>query len=1425
MSLLAPAIVFGAGGEKGKIKPRQQVNIAAGCAPASKIIFLEFNNVRTRVEAGGLWWQDRVNGVADYEVPKGSNSFSIYAGGLWLAGTDVNGQLKAAVSKFGSGVDYYTGPLDVLGTSEITPDVCADYDRFFELTRAEVELFRAYSLAVQAGTAQEDFPDYQVPTTISEWPGNGDVTAGQNFRLAPYVNVDEGADDAYNPESGDYPFYDLAGNVDCREFIEDRSISGRRPLFGDKTYWWIFNDKGNLHTESNAPSIGMEIHGQAFAFATNDEINNMTFYNFELINRSTFTLTNTYFASYVDPDIGRSSDDYVGCDVERGLGYAFNGVETDDGQGGQEGYGSNPPAIGIDFFEGPYQDPDLQNNLVGIGPGEALNGLGYLNPNDQDPDDIVDNERFGMRRFVYYNNGTGQNGDPDLAVHYYNYMRGIWKNGRRMQHGGNGFNSAAVENIDTDFMFPGTSDPLHWGTTDENGFTTVPTNLNWTEDNPGVGEPQNDAGDRRFLQSAGPFTLRPGNVNDITVGVVFAQATSGGRLASVADLLVADDKAQALFDNCFKVLSGPDAPEVEVQELENELIFYLSNPITSSNFGENYYEEDPNIVTPDYLLNLDTPIFYDNAYRFQGYQVYQLSGPGISVNDVEDDDKARLVFQCDVKDDVTSLTNFTFDKSLNANLPVRKVIAANEGIQRSFSLTEDLFATDNSQLVNYKTYYYIAIAYGYNEFKPYLQGASVNLDDTIPPFQADFEGQTTPYLSSRKSGFGGEVAAFTAIPHPPQFEQGGTIINSNYGDEIQITRLQGTGNGGNALTISDESIESILADRAWDNADSVVNEIDYVEGEGPFQVSIIDPLNIVDGTYYLQFIDSAGNQEVNESTFWRIWRDGGSSDGIVYSIDEAVYADKAIGFLNQQLLLDPNWGISITIQDGEVPGALEPESNNGFISASIVFEDEDRPWLSGIPDSDIESAFNWILSGTFSQSQTGFHNDIVGYDDDPFKDPDQDYEAILGGTVAPYGLTRYELGLGLASAVNAPARDISDVERSSLDRLMSIQLVITDDKSKWTRCPVIETKDDGLTDEEQNPPVLLHGKNQVKVTKLSLDKDGNPSDTTGMGHLSNADIDTLLRVTNGGNSEGDASFINAFGMSWFPGYAINKETGDRLNIAFGEDTRYSVNNGDDMLWNPTSTVVEGIDPTFISQIWGGKHFLYIFRETELDEPDSLLYEIYDARMPVYDYGKQARRLLGLQGGGLNGVLSQLGWGACAWVMNPLLAQGETFLSNDVRVDVNVSKPFKAKESYIREGDAALNAILENGGVPVYKFNTTGKGTSTGQSAFLADILEQVNIVPNPYYSQSGYEFDQLDNTVKLTNLPETCIITIYNSNGTLIRRFNKSSPDNYLDWNLTNQVGVPIASGVYIIHVDVPGVGERIIKWFGTIRPADFNNF
>jgi len=42
---------------------------------------------------------------------------------------------------------------------------------------------------------------------------------------------------------------------------------------------------------------------------------------------------------------------------------------------------------------------------------------------------------------------------------------------------------------------------------------------------------------------------------------------------------------------------------------------------------------------------------------------------------------------------------------------------------------------------------------------------------------------------------------------------------------------------------------------------------------------------------------------------------------------------------------------------------------------------------------------------------------------------------------------------------------------------------------------------------------------------------------------------------------------------------------------------------------------------------------------------------------------------------------------------------------------------------------------------------------------------------------------------------------------------------------LKNHKGLPISGGVYMIHIKAEGIGERIIKWFGALRPVDLNSF
>ena len=213
--------------------------------------------------------------------------------------------------------------------------------------------------------------------------------------------------------------------------------------------WFVYNDRGDIHTETQGVAQGLELQTTAFAYATNDEINNMTFYTTRIINRGS-NLENTYFGQWVDSDLGNYTDDYIGCDVDLSLGFCYNGDDNDEGI---LGYGLNPPSIGVDFFEGPKDTRII--------------------------DGVETEVELGLSKFMVYENDFTLRGNPESPIPYYNYLRGLWKNGDCVERNG----------ICADFMYPGTTDP-----TDPN---------NWTESG-------NQPGDRRFLQSAGPFTLKQG---------------------------------------------------------------------------------------------------------------------------------------------------------------------------------------------------------------------------------------------------------------------------------------------------------------------------------------------------------------------------------------------------------------------------------------------------------------------------------------------------------------------------------------------------------------------------------------------------------------------------------------------------------------------------------------------------------------------------------------------------------------------------------------------------------------------------------------------------------------------------------------------------------------------------------------------------
>ena len=78
--------------------------------------------------------------------------------------------------------------------------------------------------------------------------------------------------------------------------------------------------------------------------------------------------------------------------------------------------------------------------------------------------------------------------------------------------------------------------------------------------------------------------------------------------------------------------------------------------------------------------------------------------------------KAKIILQSDIKNGVSNVFNYVKDNVSNIYAPEVKVQGADDGIKRSFLVTEDVFADGESELVNYKTYYFAVVAYAYNNF-------------------------------------------------------------------------------------------------------------------------------------------------------------------------------------------------------------------------------------------------------------------------------------------------------------------------------------------------------------------------------------------------------------------------------------------------------------------------------------------------------------------------------------------------------------------------------------------------------------------------------------------------------------------------------------------------------------------------------------
>ena len=1119
------------------------------CALGLAGMDLDINNVRARLfNIGSIGYGHGAE--AEYIVPQASGHSPFYAISIWIGGM-VGSELRTAGATFNN-FEFWPGPLGPDGRPA-DPNDCSAYDRLYKVSRSDIQNYEA------TGQAAAD---------LAEWP----------YDLGAPVIDGDGAEGNYNLAGGDRP-----------------------DLIGDQAVWWIMNDVGNIHRNTQAAPIGVEVRVHAFAFRRTDALGETTFFKYNVTYKGSEPLTDAYFTVWSDPDLGNAGDDFIGVDTTLGLAYVYNDNVVDNVYG-------PAPAAGFGFLQGPISEDGDTLAVTSVVP-------------------ITKSGPVGTE-------------EPRLAQGIYNVQRGFWRGGQPVTAKGLGFQT---DGEITKFAYPG--DPV--------------TGAFWSEVNSDGNGTRHYSGDRRLQMSTGPFTMRPGDSQDIVFGIVFAQGTDN--LNSITALRSADVLAQAAYDAGFGFplppppppLCNPNSSDVELHpgsgnclyasELDGQAHLVWGYPSTSENYLGAFDAADP------FLAKLD---FNDKTYTFEGFNVYRYPTSLFAP------EQREHVATFDVVNGVTKVIDLepVFDSEVGDLF--QRVLSArgtDSGIQYNFPL---------SNLTNYTDYYYGVSAYAYSPHSTPKVLESPPTDITVRPSRI----VSTEGGSSLNSDVTSDSMAVVVT------QRGQGIVTWRIVDPAQVT-------GSNYL------VEFISLDD--------VEGPGGASGAGKLAYKVVresDGKVIIDGADYFARTGEETPQAKNVLAF----------DGLAVSIDAPAPAFDAFSVVANAAgpLSPPAWAAG---------------SWQGFPGPAGV----PTPGSVGVPgqQSTIDSIFGWLI------------------------------HTWPGGSRAPYatflGRTLQYTG-GFGASFNGIGHVVPD----------DVEIRFTGNGKAWS-------------------------------------KPGWPGDA-------GAVVDVPFEWWNVGTSP-DAS-------------------DDVRLVPFLYDT-----SGDGM-WN---ILYDALNPTAPPgwadhEISGGGNDpwtepVYVMHPTN-DTPGQQGYE--DAMAKYEELGAGA-----------------LDAGCSDWYYAPGGSDVPecdvwNYLSRMVFVfwdggDVSTAA---GPEDYVMsepEIGTVFRIATTKPHLPgdVFRIATAGMGRTAGDAGILEASIDDIGIVPNPYRGRSAYETGNEDRRARFTNMPQTAMISIYTVRGTLIRTLYKDGPSTSLDWNLTTESNSPVGSGMYFIHIDVPGVGEKVMK-FGVInRETNINVF
>jgi hypothetical protein len=162
---------------------------------------------------------------------------------------------------------------------------------------------------------------------------------------------------------------------------------------------------------------------------------------------------------------------------------------------------------------------------------------------------------------------------------------------------------------------------------------------------------------------------------------------------------------------------------------------------------------------------------------------------------------------------------------------------------------------------------------------------------------------------------------------------------------------------------------------------------------------------------------------------------------------------------------------------------------------------------------------------------------------------------------------------------------------------------------------------------------------------------------------------------------------------------------------------------------------------------------------------------------------------------------------------------EPDLNDSLVTTWSTSASFDSALTRPTEGDT-LTVVLSK----LFRSSDVFEFTTSAQYVDLAVAktdLRKVKVVPNPYIvtneweEKNSYSSGRGPRAIHFNHLPQKCTIRIYNVNGELVTTIDHESDmlDGSATWNLLTRDNLAVSYGIYVYHIDAPGVGEHVGKF------------